>query len=129
MGELRNGDGSNEQAAAPAPCCGPNAAGCDCNQPADRSWLKLLVAGLVILAAAWLGIRSMVARPAVQPDNATAVASGPSGGIATPGASANTQPRPGNQGQPSCCGGGNAPPTQGGAPPKCGGGKPGCCGN
>jgi hypothetical protein len=114
---------------AKASACGPGDAAGDCAccapAPSERSWLKLLIAGVVLLAAAWLGIRSMAAKPDVRPDAQSAVASGSAMGATLP---ANAQ-QPGNQGQPSCCGGGKAPAATGGAaPPKCGGGTPGCCG-
>jgi len=113
------------------PCCGDSgnpAAGCDCCAPPAQSysWLKLLITGLILLAAFWLAIRSLVATPEATRDSSAAAASGSSGG--TPALPVNVAPRPGNQGQPSCCGGGNAPSGSPDSQPKCGGGKPSCCG-
>jgi hypothetical protein len=112
-------------------CCGDagrSVGGCDCCAPAAQSysWLKLLITGLILLAAFWLAIRSLVAQPQATRDSTAAAASASSGGTAT--LPANVSPQPGNHGQPSCCGGGNAPASPGGTPPKCGGGTPGCCG-
>ena len=110
--------------------CGPSDAegncACCAPPPSDRSWLKLLIAGGVLLTAAWLGIRSMTAKTDVRPDTQSAA---PSGSVKGATAPAMGQQQPGNQGQPSCCGGGNAPPAAPGAAPKCGGGKSSCCGN
>lgn len=104
-------------------CC-DGADGCNCERPKAGglpSWLKLLVAGGIILAAIWVGLRSLTAKPAAsaEPPAAAAAAS------ATQPSLAPAQAPQANQ--PSCCGGGNAPP--GAQPPKCGSPSPGCCGH
>jgi hypothetical protein len=109
---------------ASANACCDGAEGCNCAQPADRGlpqWLKVLIAGGIILAAIWVGLRSLATKPAASAEPSAVAASG----SVTQPASLPAQVPQNNQ--PSCCGGGNAP--AGAQPPKCGSPSPGCCGH
>ncbi|MBI5536506.1 MAG: hypothetical protein HY898_27540 [Deltaproteobacteria bacterium] len=124
MDERTRNESETDAKDASANACCDGAEGCSCERPAASglpSWLKLLVAGGILLAAIWVGLRSLAAKPAASAEPATAVASA----SATQPSSPPVQAPQVNQ--PSCCGGGNAP--QGAQPPKCGSPSPGCCGH
>jgi len=143
-----------------APCCagtGDTAADCGCGAPAGRhSWIKTLIAAIIMLAAIGVGAYSLLAAPAANTSAATS--SGGSTAGTQPSAPAASAPvaAPSCCGQaagveaapaPACCGGAAAagpaapqPPCCGGANtasaasppagnPNCGASPPSCCGH
>ena len=149
-------DESKTASQEPAPCaCGPS---CDCGPTAaGRSWLKGVIAAIILLAAVGVGAYSLVKKPvanggqtapapATTPAKAGATAPSPApatgrvpccAGQAAPAPTAKPccaggapppAAAPEAAPKPSCCAGGGSPPAASTAQPSCGGQRPACCG-
>jgi hypothetical protein len=119
------------------PCCGGGAKqacesggsteACGCGSAPTRSWIKTLIASVVILAALAVSAYSLIASPNAKPSAAAVAPSSPTTGAtskpSTCCGSAGAEAAP----QPTCCGAAaSAAPSE---QPTCGEAAKGCCGH